>query len=105
MDVHVGLSAEILYFVDPWLQFPTFEDGRSVTGRRVHGRGQSEGNNAANTGRYTGVCRPHLRSVCHNRHARKGIDSKGKGNEVRALALFETQLPDPLPFWTPIRTG
>ena len=51
MDVHVGLSAEILDCVDPWFQSPILEDGRRVTGRRVQGHGQSEGNNVANTGR------------------------------------------------------
>ena len=39
LDIDVGLGDDILDLVDPWLQFPIFEDIERVTGRvQGHGR-------------------------------------------------------------------
>ena len=41
MNVHEGLSVEVLDFVDPWFQFSISEDRKRVT-RRAEGHGQEE---------------------------------------------------------------
>ena len=37
LDIDVGLGNDILDLVDPWLQFPIFEDGQGAVSW-IHGR-------------------------------------------------------------------
>jgi len=48
VDIHIGLTKEILDLVDSRLQFSIFKDGMRVT-RRAQSHGQEKHNNAENT--------------------------------------------------------
>jgi hypothetical protein len=87
VNIHVGLAVKVLDFVDSWLQFSVFEDGRGVASRwSDHGRvSAATWRTRASRGviiylvvSCTDACLPHFRHAgvrCRypNDH-RKGID-------------------------------
>ena len=48
MDIEVGLGKKVPDLVDPWLQFPVFEDRRGVAGRAQEHGWQGECDNVEN---------------------------------------------------------